>query len=816
MGIKMVKNKLFLGLFALIGIMSLIGLISAAAVINSVVVNGTSSSDYFFSNYSGNNIIQVVANISGMTSSGLVTANFSSFGGTINCGLGSAVVNMTNASYGGEIYNGTCDVGDEATVSNFSAISPIIVTAVNASHANPSIAVNTNTLAILYNMTTPLMPQGCQRFGPQTTNFTSVLDFARVNFVIHIQNNFTCMIPTGGPPGLYGDWKDVMILNLTSVNLSTPAQAALLGQLPQAINLSIARPKSFPGYSRIFVDSGFFAALNTNASIKLIGLPFTTKPNVTGDNPSELMGTSWASNGFDAGFDVVTGNLTINVTGFSGYNATDNIPPLINFNSPAAAANVSSGTVVLGAFVNGTGTEPSYISINNLSGGSAYIYNETSGANSAGCQNISSDGETRNCTIYFAVSSLQEGANTITVSVIDYGGTSGNSNSSTRTFNVDRIGPAVTVYSPTNYINTTSVLFNISAIDATTASASCWMTLNGGAANQTMTKSGNYFNYTNSSIALGNYLAAYYCNDTLGNINSSVTTNFTIEQTAPTLSSQSANPSTTSASISYTASEAVNVTINYGTTTSLGSSTASSGYSSSSSVSITGLTDNEKYYYNITICDQAGNCATNGTFDFTTDEETSGGGDGGGGDYTPAFWSMTYLPGEDELESGYSKQLLKKERVRINIDGDYHYVGIIDLSSTSVTINVSSTPQTAVLSIGETKKFEVTDDDYFDLSVELNSIDESKANLTIYYIYEKMTGEEIAESLAAKTGATINETGAGADGATEGGETASSPFYKRALFWIVFVLVLIAAGIGYYLKVLKPKMIQRSIKVSER
>jgi hypothetical protein len=59
------------------------------------------------------------------------------------------------------------------------------------------------------------------------------------------------------------------------------------------------------------------------------------------------------------------------------------------------------------------------------------------------------------------------------------------------------------------------------------------MTLNNGATNKSMTKSGNYFNYTNSSIADGNYLARYYCNDTFGNLNGSVTTNFTVDTTKP-------------------------------------------------------------------------------------------------------------------------------------------------------------------------------------------------------------------------------------------------------------------------------------------
>jgi len=45
-------------------------------------------------------------------------------------------------------------------------------------------------------------------------------------------------------------------------------------------------------------------------------------------------------------------------------------------------------------------------------------------------------------------------------------------------------------------------------LNATTYSSACWMTLNNGVTNHTMTKTGDYFNYTNSSIPEGNYLAS--------------------------------------------------------------------------------------------------------------------------------------------------------------------------------------------------------------------------------------------------------------------------------------------------------------------
>jgi len=80
--------------------------------------------------------------------------------------------------------------------------------------------------------------------------------------------------------------------------------------------------------------------------------------------------------------------------------------------------------------------------------------------------------------------------------------------------------------------------------------------------------------------------------------------------------------------------------------------------------------------------------------------------------------------------------------LKINISGSWHYVQILSFTSTTATINLSSTPQQATLSINEEKKFEVTNDNYYDIYVKLNSIINNKANLTIKSIYEKVPEEE--------------------------------------------------------------------------
>ena len=48
-----------------------------------------------------------------------------------------------------------------------------------------------------------------------------------------------------------------------------------------------------------------------------------------------------------------------------------------------------------------------------------------------------------------------------------------------------------------------------------------------------MTAIGSSYNYTNSSIANGNYLATFYCNDSANNVNKSISNNFTLDTVLP-------------------------------------------------------------------------------------------------------------------------------------------------------------------------------------------------------------------------------------------------------------------------------------------
>jgi hypothetical protein len=130
----------------------------------------------------------------------------------------------------------------------------------------------------------------------------------------------------------------------------------------------------------------------------------------------------------------------------------------------------------------------------------------------------------------------------------------------------------------------------------------------------------------------GVHNVTFYANDTSGNTATSTSVTFIVDTTVPNLNSTSASVTASSSTISYATNESVNVSISYGLSlTSLISSAMNTSYVTSGTIILSSLSALTTYYYNITICDQAANCHTNGTYNFTTSASSDGGLGGGGG-----------------------------------------------------------------------------------------------------------------------------------------------------------------------------------------
>lgn len=300
-----------------------------------------------------------------------------------------------------------------------------------------------------------------------------------------------------------------------------------------------------------------------------------------------------------------------------------------------------------------------------------------------------------------------------------------------------------------------------------------------------MTSSNYSANFTSLSDANGLYFYDAIIYDLAGNSNISLLKQVILNTSSPVISSTSASVSTTTATVSFTSNKSVNATISYGTARSLGTNgTEITTLSTTGSFSLTGLSASTTYYYNITICDRAGNCYINGTNSFTTSAvavvETATGNGG----------TVTNVPVTIDLSAGYTKLMIVAEQLKFNIGTEQHSVFVQSLISDSLVLKIASTPQIATFKVGEEKRFELTGDNYYDLYIKFNSIKSGAVNLTIKTIYESMTGQITLEP-ETNVSATTNATTTGAEPA------ASSSNVK--IIAIIVIVVLIIAAVGYYL-----------------
>ena len=134
----------------------------------------------------------------------------------------------------------------------------------------------------------------------------------------------------------------------------------------------------------------------------------------------------------------------------------------------------------------------------------------------------------------------------------------------------------------------------------------------------------------------------------------------------------------------------------------------------------------------------------------------SGGGSssgGGGGSSSSSTWT-TYSVTDDAFDTGYTRDLGENQRLKVQVETvskttEDHFVGVVDVSASTAIIEVTSTPQRVVMNIGETKMFEVTGDNFYDLSVTLDSIVNNKAKVRIVSVYEEIPATQ--QQAAAET-----------------------------------------------------------------
>ncbi len=470
-----------------------------------------------------------------------------------------------------------------------------------------------------------------------------------------------------------------------------------------------------------------------------------TEQSISGIDDGTYNITALADNGTDRAWSIEAEEVTF-----------DSTPPAVtNFTNTTAYSNFSSNTIYLNVSIvdatMGTVHNDVFFNITNSSG--KQNYSLTANASGAGYFH-------NNLTIN--VTKFVEGKYNITVWANDT--QLGNlNNTEAIQITIDRTSPWEINFTSQvtrgNYSGT--ITFNSSVLDALSTAQTVTFNITNvtGKQNATAsaTKSGSYYyaSFNTSHVPDGTYNITVWSTDASGNANNTkLLQDVVVDNTAPALSIASVS---TKDSITFT------ITITE-TGSGMGSecSAIRSGTSqlvsgetgTSQTIAATGLSCGTEYSYTIDCADLAGVNGTS-TASYSTTVCSSGSSSSGGGGSSSA-WTNTFTIHESKLESGYTRQLGSKQRIKFKVDGTYHSLGVTGLTSKTATIEVSSEKQTLILSPGQTEKIEVTDDNYYDLSVTLNEIKSNKADFTVLLIHEYFETPSLApedEEVVASTAA---------------------------------------------------------------
>ena len=666
---------------------------------------------------------------------------------------------------------------------------------------------------ILYNFTRPVSDVACLQFGTETTDLSVETNFSDVNYIIDIEYNGSadCNEFTGTELPWGPVYQDVLLMDFDTIDLTDPAAGPKLGNLGTAIELGLKLPGMF-GESRIFFNSTQIAELNTLATLEFYYLPFTSEPSILEDVDAAGVDSvsSWDPNDFEASWGVSTGNLTFIVNGFSGYNMTDDVVPTIVVNAPTTAENISANTTTIDVTLNGTGTMVSYAVFTVED--HAFVYNWTSSENTANCTFSAPGSEDMDCV--FTTPELADGDYTLSVTVYDFGPEpAGNTASESVNFTLDTTAPVLVVTQPedngyrqSNFTMYGTVTDATSGVDVVEIylEGDGWSHLDDAEYNETTHVWTYDYEHAGAEGDVENFRILAY--DFAGNTHEVIVENVTIDDTPPIIANVS-NASITyqGATISWDTDELANTSVNYGTTTALGTKSNLGTLALAHSRALASLSASTRYYYNVTSCDEAGNCNTSGPYNFTTSAAPVVGGGGGGGGT---------IPGLPFGVSPMKVQLSTSGRFAFQgPDKKVHYVSIESINADgTVKFKFTSDPVYVTLKDGETGQADVTADGVNDVVITMLSHSQYSAIVTLSKPQEvptSITEIGLGEEVPIDTTGTTTETGmeavtgdatAGPEAGaadTDTGAAASSAVKKSPWPWVILVVV-VAVVLGLF------------------
>ncbi len=150
------------------------------------------------------------------------------------------------------------------------------------------------------------------------------------------------------------------------------------------------------------------------------------------------------------------------------------------------------------------------------------------------------------------------------------------------------------------------------------------------------------------------------------------------------------------------------------------------------------------YIVSLTVTDAygEGDAASIGVSTSTPSSGSSSSGSSGSSRSSTVGVQYIYLVGEQTLSLGRGNQ------VEFNFGGDTHKATLNEIYSTFVKVTVQSEPVTAMITEGESAKFDLNSDGYYDLELTLEDLSSYSVNLKFKVIMEKVPqAEEVSEEV---------------------------------------------------------------------
>ena len=124
------------------------------------------------------------------------------------------------------------------------------------------------------------------------------------------------------------------------------------------------------------------------------------------------------------------------------------------------------------------------------------------------------------------------------------------------------------------------------------------------------------------------------------------------------------------------------------------------------------------------------------------------GGGGGGGGGTTKISAKTYEPTIEEVSAlaGYTQTLSKDDKIKFTFFDERnqnHTLTLNSITSNSISLIIQSNPIKLTLGVGQSAKLNLTNENYYNLYIKLNSIKDSKADITIQTIHEEIPKQSI-------------------------------------------------------------------------